>query len=56
MEPGRAGAADQHYIETRLPFVLREVARDRADLFTDDAVYREHSFGTFDGPEEIYVG
>jgi hypothetical protein len=28
--------------------------RDWADLFTEDAVYLEHSFGEFHGREEIY--
>ncbi len=28
--------------------------RDWADLFTEDAVYLEHTFGTFHGPDEIY--
>ena len=28
--------------------------RDWADLFTEDAVYIEHTFGTFHGPEEIF--
>ena len=29
--------------------------RDWADLFTDDAVYLEHTFGTFHGSDEIYA-
>ena len=46
--------AHQHYMETAARCAASGEWRDWADLFTDDAVYLEHVFGTFRGPDEIY--
>jgi hypothetical protein len=46
--------AHQHYKETAGRCAASGQWRDWADLFTDDAVYLEHTFGTFVGPEQIY--
>ena len=47
--------AHQHYIETANRCAASGEWRDWAHLFTDDAVYLEHTFGTFHGPQEIYA-
>jgi SnoaL-like domain len=47
--------AHQHYMETAGRCAASGEWRDWADLFTDDAVYLEHTFGTFHGPDEIYA-
>ena len=46
--------AHQNYMETAARSAASGEWREWADLFTDDAVYLEHIFGTFHGPEEIY--
>jgi hypothetical protein len=46
--------AHQHYVETAGRCAASGEWRDWADLFTADAVYLEHTFGTFQGPDEIY--
>ena len=46
--------AHQHYMDTAARCAASGDWRDWADLFTDDALYLEHTFGTFHGPEEIY--
>src|SRR5271170_7004126 len=46
--------AHQHYMETAGRCAASGEWRDWADLFTEDAVYLEHTFGTFRGPDEIY--
>ena len=46
--------AHQHYMETAARCAASGEWREWADLFTDDAVYLEHTFGTFHGPDEIY--
>ena len=46
--------AHQHYKETAGRCAASGQWREWADLFTDDAVYLEHTFGTFHGPDEIY--
>ncbi len=46
--------AHRHYMETAGRCAASGEWREWADLFTDDAVYLEHTFGTFRGPEEIY--
>jgi hypothetical protein len=47
--------AHQHYMETAARCAASGEWRDWADLFTEDAVYLEHMFGTFHGSEEIYA-
>ena len=42
--------AHQHYMETASRCAASGEWRDWADLFTEDAVYLEHMFGTFHGP------
>ena len=46
--------AHQHYMDTAARCASSGEWRDWADLFTDDAVYLEHTFGTFHGADEIY--
>jgi hypothetical protein len=46
--------AHEHYMQTAARSAASGEWRDWADLFTDDAVYLEHTFGTFRGPDEIY--
>ena len=46
--------AHQHYMDTAARCAASGEWRDWADLFTDDAVYLEHTFGTFRGPGEIH--
>ena len=47
--------AHSHYAETAQRCAETGEWRDWADLFTEDAVYLEHTFGTFHGPDEIYA-
>ncbi len=47
--------AHQHYVDVAARCAASGEWREWADLFTDDAVYLEHTFGTFHGPEEIYA-
>jgi hypothetical protein len=46
--------AHQHFQDTANRCAASGEWRDWADLFTDDAVYLEHTFGTFHGSDEIY--
>jgi hypothetical protein len=46
--------AHEHYVATANRCAASGEWREWADLFTDDAVYLEHTFGTFRGPDEIY--
>ena len=48
--------AHQHYMETAGRCAASGDWRDWADLFTTDAVYLEHTFGTFRGPDESTGG
>jgi hypothetical protein len=46
--------AHAHYIDVANRCAARGDWRAWAELFTDDAEYVEHTFGTFRGREEIY--
>ena len=54
MEPGGAGAGAPALHRDGHRCAARGEWRDWADLFTDDAQYLEHTFGTFHGRDEIY--
>lgn len=46
-------AMHDHYVEVANRCSAAQQWREWAEMFTDDAVYLEHTFGTFHGPEEI---
>ena len=47
--------AHQHFMDTANRCAAAGEWRDWAELFTDDATYVEHTFGTFFGREEIHT-
>ncbi len=47
-------AMHDHYLEVANRCSAIQEWREWADLFTHDAVYVEHCFGRFNGPDEIY--
>ena len=47
-------AMHDHYLEVANRCSAIQEWRQWADLFTHDAVYVEHCFGRFNGPDEIY--
>jgi hypothetical protein len=46
--------AHDHFVEVAGRCAAANEWREWADLFTDDAVYVEHCFGRFEGPEQIF--
>jgi hypothetical protein len=51
---GELEQAHQHFMDTATRCAAAGEWRDWADLFTDDATYVEHTFGTFHGRQEIH--
>lgn len=47
--------AHAHFMETAARCAAAGEWREWADLFTEDARYLEHTFGEFNGREEIYA-
>jgi hypothetical protein len=48
-------AAHDHFVATAAAAATSGDWRPWADLFTDDAEYVEHLYGTFHGPDEIHA-
>jgi hypothetical protein len=46
--------AHDHFVEVAGRCAAANAWREWADLFTDDAVYVEHCFGRFEGPDQIF--